>query len=82
MDIARIIDDLMQDWNTEHAQEFRAPMCRDCGDVGPWWNPRETRDTSYADWAASHAAATEHRNVADLKLSYGPGRIEPGFGRI
>lgn len=74
-----IIDDLMQDHNTERAQEFRVPMCRDCAKVGPWINIRDTRDTAYADWAAFHVRVTGHRNVADIKLSYSPGRVEPGF---
>lgn len=63
------------------AKEIRSPLCRDCAAHGPWQDTQDRTSTVYADWAVSHAAATGHLNIADLKLSYSPGRIEPGLTR-
>lgn len=58
-----------------HAVELRAPLCRNCGWQGAWVDARDRTNTTYADESTSHAAATGHHLIADVKVSYSPGEM-------
>jgi hypothetical protein len=55
------------------AMEFRAALCRNCGWQGAWVDTHDRTNTTYADESARHAAATGHRLIADIKVTYSPG---------
>lgn len=57
------------------AMEVRAPLCRNCGWQGGWVDAHDRTDTAYADASTSHAAATGHHLIADVKVTYSPGEM-------
>lgn len=57
------------------AMERRAPLCRSCGWQGSWVDTRDRADTTYADESTTHAAATGHHLIGDIKITYSPGEI-------
>ena len=59
----------------DEAGRWRSPVCRNCNDQGPWIDAQDRTDTSYADWASGHAAATGHHLIADVMLTYSPGEV-------
>ena len=58
-----------------HVMEVRAPLCRNCGWQGPWIDAHDRTNTTYAAASTSHASATGHRLIADVKVTYSPGEV-------